>query len=153
MSIDRADWHYESAEKEYYSRMNLSDDCELSNEQVNEIWLCAADHIGLFLSWIIENGFEGEESDPEGTELVRKGEISGSEYLMEYCDGKFWKSDVREDILPFVEKYYEGAYLSDYGEAVLTGDTKVCGVLSGKKEYKNIKKLIDKAYKQYKSKK
>lgn len=153
MSIDRADWHYESAEKVYYSRMNLSDDCELSNEQVNEIWLCAADHIGLFLSWIIENGFEGEESDPEGTELVRKGEISGSEYLMEYCDGKLWKSDVREDILPFVENYYEEAYLSDYGEAVLTGDTQVYSVLSGKKEYESIKKLIDKAYKQYKSKK
>ncbi|WP_124098961.1 hypothetical protein [Ruminococcus sp. Marseille-P6503] len=153
MSIDRADWHYESAEKEYYRRMNLSDDCELSNEQVNEIWLCAANHIGLFLRWIIENGFEGEESDPEGTELVRKGKISGSEYLMEYCDGKFWESDVREDILPFVEKYYEKAYLSDYGEAVLTGDTQVYGALSGKKEYKSIKKLIDKAYKQYKSKK
>ncbi len=37
MSIDRADWHYESAEKEYRSRMNLSEDLALSNEQINEI--------------------------------------------------------------------------------------------------------------------
>lgn len=153
MSIDRADWHYDSALKEYRSRMNLSEASVLSNEQINEIWLCAADHIGLFLRWIIENGFEGEESDPEGVGLVRNGKISGAEYLMEYCDGKFWDSDVRDDILPFVEEYYEEEYFTDYGKAVLTGKTPVYSVFSAEKEYKRVKKRIDKAYNKYKSKK
>lgn len=152
MSIDRADWHYESAEKEYRSRMNLSEDLALSNEQINEIWLCAANHIGLFLRWIIENGFEGEESDSEGAELVRKGKISGAEYLMEYCDRKFLECDVREDVLPFVGQYYGDEYLRDYGDKVL-GESGVYCVMSGDNEYLKAKELIDKAYNKYKSQK
>ncbi len=150
MSIDRYDWHYDSAAKEYRERNGVLG--ELTEEQANEICLYASDHIGLFVRWIIENGFEGEESDPEGCELVRGGKISGAQYLLDYCDGKFWDSDVSDEIRPFVAWYYESdenRYFNDLGK--LPG-YKIYETLSTDKEYDAIKQFIDKAYKEFKSK-
>lgn len=148
MAIDRYDWHYDSAEKAYRERNNISG--ELTDEQSEEVCLYAADHIGLFLKWIIESGFEGEESDPEGCELVRKGEINGAQYLMEYCDGKFWDVDVSDEIRPFVAWYYESdenLYFNDL-ESVINGD--FYETISGDTEFNAVKPLIDKAYSKFK---
>lgn len=148
MAIDRYDWHYDSAEEAYRERNNISG--ELTDEQSEEVCLYAADHIGLFLKWIIESGFEGEESDPEGCELVRKGEINGAQYLMEYCDGKFWDVDVSDEIRPFVAWYYESdenLYFNDL-ESVIDGD--FYETISGDTEFNAIKPLIDKAYLKFK---
>lgn len=151
MSIDRYDWHYDSAAAAYRERNGIAG--ELTDEQADEVCLYAADHIGLFLRWIIENHFEGEESDPEGCELVRKGEITGAQYLMDYCDGKFWDSDICDEIKPFVAEYYESddkarpyQYFSDLVEAV--GNENVYQIISGDKEYNALKPLIDRAYKE-----
>ncbi|MDE7399147.1 MAG: hypothetical protein K2N06_06410 [Oscillospiraceae bacterium] len=148
MSIDRYDWHYDSAEKAYRERNNING--ELTEEQAEEVCLYASDHIGLFLKWIIESGFEGEESDPEGCELVRKGEINGAQYLMNYCDGKFWDVDVSDEIRPFVAWYYESdenLYFNDF-ESVMTGD--FYETISGDTEFNAVKPLIDKAYAKFK---
>ena len=148
MAIDRYDWHYDSAEEAYRERNNISG--ELTDEQSEEVCLYAADHIGLFLKWIIESGFEGEESDPEGCELVRKGKINGAQYLMEYCDGKFWDVDVSDEIRPFVAWYYESdenLYFNDL-ESVINGD--FYETISGDTEFNAVKPLIDKAYSKFK---
>lgn len=148
MAIDRYDWHYDSAEEAYRERNNISG--ELTDEQSEEVCLYAADHIGLFLKWIIESGFEGVESDPEGCELVRKGEINGAQYLMEYCDGKFWDVDVSDEIRPFVAWYYESdenLFLNDL-ESVINGD--FYETISGDTEFNAVKPLIDKAYSKFK---
>lgn len=50
MSIDRADWHWESAEKLFRKKYNVVGN--LTEEQANKIWLFAANHIGLFMKWI-----------------------------------------------------------------------------------------------------
>ena len=151
MAIDRYDWHYDSAVKVYCERNNLTVD-ELTEEQTDKICLYAADHIGMFLRWVIESGFEGEESDPEGCERVRKGEITGVEYLMEYCDGKFWDCDVCDKIKPFVHEYYNSddenrpyQYFNDLAEAI--GEENAYQIMSGDKEYNALKPLIDRAYK------
>lgn len=148
MAIDRYDWHYDSAEKAYRERNNISGD--LTDEQSEEVCLYAADHIGLFLKWIIESGFEGVESDPKGCELVRKGEINGAQYLMEYCDGKFWDVDVSDEIRPFVAWYYksdENLYFNDL-ESVIDGD--FYETISGDTEFNTIKPFIDRAYVKFK---
>ena len=149
MAIDRYDWHYDSAAEAYRERNNIT---ELTEEQEEEICLYAADHIGLFLRWIIESGFEGEESDPEGCASVRKGEITGAEYLMEYCDGKFWDCDICDEIKPFVAEYYESddenrpyQYFRDLVEVI--GEENIYRIISGDKEYNALKALIDRAYK------
>ena len=150
MAIDRYDWHYDSAVKVYCERNNLTVD-ELTEEQTDKICLYAADHIGLFLRWVIESGFEGEESDPVGCERVRKGEITGVEYLMKYCDGKFWDCDVCDKIKPFVDEYYNSddenrpyQYFNDLAEAI--GEENAYQIISGDKEYNALKPLIDRAY-------
>ena len=149
MAIDRYDWHYDSAAEAYRERNNITG--ELTEEQEEEICLYAADHIGLFLRWVIENGFEGEESDPEGCERVRKGEITGAQYLLEYCDGKFWDCDVCDEIKPVVEEYYNSddknrpyQYFDDLVAAI--GEENIYQIISGNKEYNALKPLIDRAY-------
>ena len=149
MAIDRADWHWDSAEKAYRERHSVTG--PLTEAQQYEIWLLAANHIGLFLRWIIENGLEGEEADGEGCELVRSGRLSGAEYLMRCCDGNFWDVDMCESVLPFVGEYYGGSqYFGDYGECCLDDDEKpVYGVLSGEEDYQRLRQKIDAAYRQF----
>lgn len=150
MSIDRYDWHYDSAAEAYRERNGISG--ELTKEQANEVCLYAADHIGLFVRWIIENNFGGEDSDPEGCERVRTGEITGAQYLMKYCDGKFWDTDVSDEIRPFVAWYYESdanLYFNDLGKLA---DYKIYETISKDAEFNTIKPLIDKAYKEFKNK-
>jgi len=140
MAIDRADWYWDYSEKNY--REDNGIDGELTPEQADEIWLLAADHIGWFLRWIIDRGFEGEEADPERCEKVRSGQITGAEYVMEDLDGKFIDEDVREDVLPFVKNYYyaeTGAYLDDLHKSVR----------DGKPDYTLLKDKIDAAYEQF----
>ena len=125
MAIDRADWHWDSAEEGYREAHGITGD--LTQDQVNQIWLLAANHIGLFLQWIIDRGFEGEDADPQDCARVRAREMSGAEYLMVDCDGKLWESDIRDDVLPFVMAYYydeDGEYLGHYSACCLDDDDK-----------------------------
>ena len=149
MQIDRADWHWESAEELYRKTHNVTG--ELTEKQEDEIWLFAANHIGLFLKWIIEQDFESDDSDKEECEKVKKGQMSGTEYLLENCDGKFWDSDIRDDILPFIEFYYESNdYFNDYCECCLSDPDKPCyGVISDENDYLKLKEKIDEAYKRF----
>lgn len=151
MALDRADWHWDSAEQDFREAKGITG--ELTQEQINLIWLLAANHIGLFTQWIIDRGFEGEDADPEGCEKVRTRQISGTEYLMIYCDGKLWDSDIREDVLPFVMAYYyddDGEYLDHYAQCCLDGDDKPCyGVISDDEDYARLKEKIDAAYERY----
>ena len=149
MAIDRFDWHYDSAADAYRKRNNITG--ELTEEQVDEVCFYAADHIGLFLRWVIENGYEGGESDPIGCERVRRGEITATEYFLAYCDGKFWEDDVCDEIKPFVEEYYGSddenrpyQYFRDLVDAI--GDENVYQIISGDKEYNALKPLIDRAF-------
>ena len=151
MAIDRYDWHYDSAAEAYRERNNITG--ELTEAQEEEICLYAADHIGLFLRWVIENGFEGKDDDVDhnGCELVRKGEITGAEYLMKYCDGKFWDCDICDEIKPFVDEYYSSddknrpyQYFDDLVEAI--GEENIYQIISDDKEYNALKPLIDRAY-------
>lgn len=157
MAIDRYDWHYDSAAEAYRERNGITG--ELTEEQEEEICLYAADHIGLFLRWVIENGFEGKGEDEEideivqkGCEKVRNGEITGAEYLMNYCDGKFWDCDICDEIKPFVEEYYNSddknrpyQYFIDLVAAI--GEENIYQIISGDTEYNALKPLIDRAYK------
>lgn len=149
MAIDRADWHWDSAEKAFRERTGKQG--ELTEEQQDEIWSYAADHIGLFLRWIIDNGFETDDediADRADCERVRGGKMSGADYLMRNCDGKFREEDLCEDIIPFVNDYYE-QYMRDYTDIVAEG--KRYALLSGDKEYNKIRPIIDKAYEKFTS--
>lgn len=150
MAIDRIDWHWDSAEKIYRERHSVIG--ELTEEQQNQISLLAGNHIGLFLRWIIENHFEGDDADQMECEKVRCGEISGTEYLLNDCDGKFWDQDVTADIIPFVKSYYEGSdYLIDYTNCCLPDDVQCYDIITNDDDYFKLRTMIDKAFNAFKT--
>lgn len=145
MAIDRADWHWESTEELFRKQHNITG--ELTEEQVNLIWFLAANHIGLFVKWIIERGMEGEDADKKDCDKVRNGQMSGTEYLFKNCDGKLWEEDIRADSLPFIEFYYSSNdYYNDYGECCLDDNKPCFGVISDENDYIRLSKKIDEAY-------
>ena len=75
MAIDKADWHWDDTEKLYRKTNNVEG--KLTEEQQEEIWLLASNHIGLFLRWLIDRGFNEliDESDEESCVQVREGKI------------------------------------------------------------------------------
>lgn len=149
-SVDRADWQYETTEQEYREAHALTG--ELTPEQIAQIWLLASDHIGQFLRWIIDRGFEGEDADPDGCRKVREGTITGSEYLLAYCDGKLWWSDICEQLHPFTETYYyneTGDYLKDYETCCLPDSHSFLNVITSEEGYQRLKERIDERYEAY----
>ena len=82
MAIDKADWHWDDTEKLYRKTNNVEG--KLTEEQQEEIWLLASNHIGLFLRWLIDRGFNEliDESDEKYCVQVREGKMSGAEYIM-----------------------------------------------------------------------
>lgn len=148
MSIDRADWHWESAEKLFREKHGIAGN--LTEEQENTIWLHAANHIGLFLKWIINHGMEGDDADREDCDKVKSGQMSGTEYFFKNCDGKLLDEDIRADILPFIEFYYNSNdYYKDYGECCLSDDKPCFGVISDETDYLILGKKIDEAYERF----
>ena len=151
MTIDRADWYWDSTEKLYRETHGIIG--ELTETQEDEIWSMSANHIGLFLRWIIENGMECDDAGKEDCEKVRNGQMSGTEYLFSNCDGKFWDSDIKEDLLPFIEYYYiSNDYYEDYIECCTNDYDKQCfGVISSEDDYLKLRKKIDETYRIYNS--
>ncbi len=79
-------------------------------------------HIGLFLRWCFEKGWAGEihmNDEPNDVAKVVRGNMTGTEFLFKYCDGKFIDEDLNEEGNAFAAKYYgdDGLYLDDYAEA------------------------------------
>ncbi|MDE6092165.1 MAG: hypothetical protein K2G14_03620 [Ruminococcus sp.] len=149
MTIDRADWYWDSAEKLYRETHSITG--ELTETQEDEIWSLSANHIGLFLKWIIENSMESDDADKEDCEKVRNGQMSGTEYLFCNCDGKFWDSDIKEDLLPFIDYYYiSNDYYKDYAECCTNDYDKQCfGVISSEDDYLQLKTKIDGRYENF----
>lgn len=87
-----------------------------------------ATHIGMFLTWCIDNDLLSEEQieDSENEiESVRNREITGAEFLIDICDEKFTDYDLNDIGNEFATDYYEDGtkfskkyknYFGDYAE-------------------------------------
>ncbi|WP_410220748.1 hypothetical protein [Pedobacter sp.] len=81
-------------------------------------------HIGMFLSWIINNNLIGEfhlVNSLEAIEKVKNRTITGLDFLIKECDSKFWPEDLNEEGNKFASFYYAngdnyGQYIDDYAE-------------------------------------
>ena len=83
-------------------------------------------HIGMFLAWAFKNGLAGSLHTRESTALLGqlgRREITGRDFLIEACDGKFWEDDLNDTGQAFAADYYENesgfakqfsSYLTDY---------------------------------------
>jgi hypothetical protein len=78
-------------------------------------------HIGLFLRWCFAKGWAGKlhtDEEPIDVAEVVRGNMTGTEFLFRYCDGKFTDEDLSEEGNTFAARYYgeDGLYLDDYAE-------------------------------------
>lgn len=78
-----------------------------------------ATHIGLYLRFCFTKTWAGElhtEEEPEAVAAVINGEMSGTDFLFKYCDGKFTDEDLNDDGNAVTAQYYgdNGYYLDDY---------------------------------------
>ncbi|MEM7506631.1 MAG: hypothetical protein AAF415_07780 [Pseudomonadota bacterium] len=118
MNYDRGDWHIDSLEDgapEHYA------------------WV----HIGLFLRWAVVRGLEfgrfqavdengrdvteqAHAATLEAAEQVRTGSMTGSVFLEEHFDTKFFSGVLVGSADDFARVYYlqTGKYLEDYSTAV-----------------------------------
>jgi hypothetical protein len=78
-------------------------------------------HIALFLRWCFVKGWAGElhlEEEPEAVQKVIDGEMSATDFLFNYSDGKLIDVSLSDEGNAFAQRYYgdEGFYLADYAE-------------------------------------
>jgi hypothetical protein len=87
-------------------------------------------HIGIYLAWCINNDliseFQKEES-PEDLNKVKNREMTGTQFLMANCDGKFTDEDLTDLGNSFTEDYYQddtdfaethSSYIDDYQKLI-----------------------------------
>lgn len=138
-SIDRADWHY-------------GNDFPKSLPEEN-----GGTHIGMYLNWIIDNDLIGEIhiiESKNGIEKVKTGEITGRDFLFDYCDGKFWNQELNELGLEFTESYYSSnKYFRDYSNVLAKDLDNIYEVKDNRQNYTIIKEKLDQRFKKWNSQK
>lgn len=140
MSIDRMDWHYGG---DYPENLPLEN---------------GGTHIGLYLTWIINNDLISDvrlNEDRDAVELVRRRKMTGRDFLINVCDEKLGAGDLNEEGLRFTRHYYGDEndlkeYIIDYLK-VLGGDLEsVYYVNDTWDNYDKLSKVIDARYKEWK---
>ena len=133
MTIDRIEYHWDSVE-------GLFEDDDTQ-------WEIAGAHIGYYIEWAYKKGFTPmeEDNENEGALEVVIGDVSGIEYLIEYCDTKFLDSDLSPEGLAFTTFVYD-TYLTDYEKII---GCKPFTQLYNPQHLEKVSLYLDKAYTQY----
>lgn len=105
----------------------------------------------FFLTWIIQNDFYNKDIfETEEIQLLKDEKISGTDFLMDHCDGKLVRQFINAEALDFIDYYYENKYFDDYC-AFVEGEIKgtVLGIRFSWDMYHQFKPILDNAYKEY----
>ena len=89
---DDASWHYGS---------DFPEELPIKN---------GATHTGMFLNWCINNDFiseEFKEDHEEEIQSLKRREITGAEFIIDFMDGKFSEYDLNETGNAFAHDYYK----------------------------------------------
>ncbi|WP_406844822.1 hypothetical protein [Flavobacterium soyae] len=141
MTYDRIDWH---------SGNNFPKELPFENGGI---------HIGMFLTWIIDNDLIGLlhlENSKESIKKVKNREMTGTKFLIKECDSKFWSEDLNEEGNKFTNSYYAnendyGQYIDDYSE-VFNHYKTLYHVDDNWENYNKIEPIITKRYSAWKNK-
>lgn len=147
-TIDRIDWHEEVVWESQTSE-NVED---IDDETYQLFQQYAGNHIGLFLAWLANRNLLGSESSDysqEGMEQLQARQITGTDYLIDYCDTKFWSVDVAESLLPIIEEFYND-YLNLYTDCFAFDDQPYSRLFSWS-DYNQLAPKIDELYALYKN--
>jgi len=89
---DDASWHYGS---------DFPEELPIKN---------GATHTGMFLNWCINNDFiseEFKEDHEEDIQSLKRREVTGAEFIVDFMDGKFSEYDLNETGNAFAHDYYK----------------------------------------------
>lgn len=114
-------------------------------------------HIGMFLTWIIQNDLIGElhiEESQNSLKQVRNREMTGREFLIKECDSKFWDEDLNEKGNQFANYYFADnngykQYINDY-ERVFLDYNNLYDIEDTWENYDRISPILDKRYLEWK---
>ena len=120
---DKVDNYWDNALEAYCKIHNIEitnlDTENMNEDEENLIWEYAGNHIAFFLIWAIQNQICDEETfEEEEIQLLKKEEISGTEFIMDYCDGKFYRELIKAPYRFFLDDFYMKKYLHDYSAFV-----------------------------------
>jgi hypothetical protein len=141
MSYDRADFDY-SSEAEPLPKGH------------------AGTHIGMFLSWAVLNGLEGDFHWEHSAELLarlRRREITGRQFFEAACEEKFSEKDLSDEGNAFAQHNYvdeagrRGAYFADYKKTLAKGLPTFWHVADTWANYEKIATVISRRYEEWKS--
>ncbi len=157
---DIVKWHYTRAESVYRAQENKIEGEELEDSDMEIICEYAGNHIAYFITWLIENNFynvdaavgpDRIEEVNEAIKKVKSKKITGYTFLSEYCDKKFYKKDVVEDVRDFVSSYYNDKFKVDYkGFIQMSLGKEVNGLVFSWDEYESFSGMIDIAFENHK---
>ena len=133
MAIDRIDWHWDA----------IIDDVP-EDEHLER----AGAHIGYYMEWAYKRGFASTNPETNAIENYQKvvnSEINGVEFLIDYCDCKFWEIDLNEEGQKFTSYAYD-TYINNL-EKIL--EHKPYSEKYNQLDLQKVFKYLDKVYEEY----
>ena len=150
-TIDRIDWHWDSAVEATFGILSDEEfeerEAEIE-ERENELFEKAGAHIGYFLEWAYKNGFAPDNPETHAVEEyqeVANSEITGIRFLIENCDTKFWDSDLNEQGQKFATFAYS-QYWRDL-EMIYGGPAYIKAY--NQQDLERVSQYLDKLYSEY----
>lgn len=108
---DDISWSYEYALNTYI-KLSKKEISELTDSDYSEIYECAGVHIAFFITWLVKKNYQSNFFTDDAVQKLRNEEIKGTDFLKEYCDGKLVSDMMKDEIIPFVNKFYNDRYFN-----------------------------------------
>jgi hypothetical protein len=136
LAIDRIDWHSGA-----------------DNFPIDLAPEAGGTHIGMFITWVINNNLESDLHKTESIESIGKvkaREMTGTDFLIKECDEKFWEDDLSAEGLEFAKNYYvSNSYYGDYEAALVTTEPTLYHVQDTWENYDKLSMYIDSAFRKW----
>lgn len=150
-TLDKAEWQWKSALNIYINSTDKKPDM-LNDHDTSMIWENSANHISLFLTWIINNDLLSKIHDENKEDIlkVKARKMTGYEFLAKNCDMVLSREDLSKKIVKFVDHFYED-YIDMYCNFIENNShKKVLGISFSWDDYDEISSnIIEPNYKTY----
>lgn len=77
----------------------------------------AATHIGMFVAWALHHGLASSlhlKDDADAVAAVQERRLTGRQFVLDHCDGKFTNNELNKPGNAFAAAYYEKGYMTDW---------------------------------------